>query len=247
MSMLINPYSFTQAAYVATANDYDGTNDYQSRATDMGAVDGKTFTFSVWTRIDGGDSANRVLFTNGATLASNGILIRLDTSNKVVFIARNAADTVLMDIQTVATYLAGATWRNILGSFDLADAGKRHLYITDVADMAVSTYTNDTIDFTRGAYAIGAETDGGSMYNGCVSELFFHTAYIDLSIQANRRKFISATGKAVLLGADGSFPLGVQPILYAPTGDASGTGNKGTGGAFTTTGALTACSSSPTD
>jgi hypothetical protein len=71
--------------------------------------------------------------------------------------------------------------------------------------------------------------------------------YIDFSVEANRRKFIDANGKPVDLGADGSTPTGTAPAVFF-SGDASGFGtNKGTGGTFTLTGALTDATTGPSD
>lgn len=234
----------TTGLYTASANDYDGTNDYQLRGGDLtGIADGKAGTFSAWVRIDGGDGATRRIIANAATTPR--FHATLTSTNKISILARTSADTTIFNKITTPTYLAGASWLHILSSWNLA-ATVSHLYISDAAPaLDTDTNTDGTIDYTQGNFAIGADTAGAAKFNGCLSELFFHNTYIDLSVTANRRKFISDQGKPVNLGADGSRPLGVQPLLYAPTGDASGTGNKGSGGAFTTTGSLDACSSAP--
>ena len=56
-------------------------------------------------------------------------------------------------------------------------------------------------------------------------------------MKENRRKFISAAGRPVNLGANGSGPTGNQPIIYCPTGD--GTNNLGYGGNFSANGSPT--------
>jgi hypothetical protein len=78
------------------------------------------------------------------------------------------------------------------------------------------------------------------------------TSLFDLSIVANRRKFIDPLGKPVDLGATGSIPTGSPPAFFlrrapadAPAlfaNDRSGNGNN-----FTITGALVNSPSSPTD
>lgn len=69
--------------------------------------------------------------------------------------------------------------------------------------------------------------------------------------EATRRKFISAEGKPVNLGADGSTPTGTAPVVFfrrAPEAAASTFANNlGTGGAFTITGTLTNAGTSPSD
>jgi hypothetical protein len=65
-------------------------------------------------------------------------------------------------------------------------------------------------------------------------------------MQANRRLFISATGKPVSLGANGSTPFGTQPAIYLGNPLATWHTNLGAGGGFNVTGgALTAASTSP--
>lgn len=75
--------------------------------------------------------------------------------------------------------------------------------------------------------------------------------FIDFSIEANRRKFISAEGKPVDLGADGSTPTGTAPAIFFrrdPSAAASTFANNlGTGGAFAITGTLTNADTSPSD
>ncbi|WP_192246072.1 hypothetical protein [Mesorhizobium silamurunense] len=71
--------------------------------------------------------------------------------------------------------------------------------------------------------------------------------FIDFSVEANRRKFVDASGKPVYLGANGEMPTGTAPAVFF-SGDATGFAtNKGTGGAFTLTGSLTNATTSPSD
>ena len=228
------------------ASDYDGTNDYATRGAVLtGSADGKQGTVSIWHRIDGGDGAVRVLLGDATTVggATARIGLYFNTDNKLYVDAYNAAGVLIMRLGTVTAYTAGATWRHFIYSWDLTSVGKRHLYVTDVSDIAAPTYTNDTIDYTTADFSVGALASGGSKANGCISELFFHPTYIDLSVEANRRKFITATGKPAFLGANGSLPLGVQPLLYAPDGNP--VTNRGSGGNFTLTGSLDAASTTP--
>lgn len=230
------------------ASDYDGVNDYQTRGAALtGAADGKQGTFSCWLRIDGGAGTNRAMLDATTTVGGStdhlGFLVA--TTNKLLLEVLDAPATQGIAIQSTQTFAAGASWINVVASWDVSDPAKTHLYINDVLDLDAVTIANVNLDYTLADWAIGAQPSGGAKFNGCISELFFDTRYIDLSVTDNRRKFISAMGKPVFLGPDGSRPFGVQPLLYVPNGDASGSGNKGSGGAFTTTGALTACSTTP--
>jgi hypothetical protein len=76
--------------------------------------------------------------------------------------------------------------------------------------------------------------------------------FLDLSVVANRRKFISAAGKPVDLGATGSTPTGTAPTFFlrrAP-GDAAAlfaNDRSGNGNNFTVNGLMTVSPTSPTD
>ena len=70
-----------------------------------------------------------------------------------------------------------------------------------------------------------------------LTDLWFSqtTGFVDLSIQDNRRKFITASGCTANLGNDGSTPFGVAPSVYL-TG--AGFTNAGIGGAFSISGSI---------
>jgi Collagen triple helix repeat (20 copies) len=89
-------------------------------------------------------------------------------------------------------------------------------------------------------------TPDGAYAKFDVAEAWFAPGqFIDFSIVANRRKFISAGGAAVGLGSNGSLPTGVAPAVYF-SGDATTFPlNKGTGGAFTQSGTITNAPTSP--
>jgi len=80
--------------------------------------------------------------------------------------------------------------------------------------------------------------------DGCLSEIYFDVnRFLDFSVVANRRKFISASGVPVELGTNGQLPTGSVPIVYAPDGDTST--NLGVGGSFFNSGTFAACSTIP--
>lgn len=232
------------------AADFDGANDYMTRGAGLtGAVDSKSGILSAWIRIDGGDGTDMVIAAGNPARVD----VTREIGNRIEIQVRNSAGTGILDIRTVGTYTASATWLNVLSSWDLASAGARTLYVNDQADLSQLTFTNDTIDYTGMTdFAIGASASGTVKFNGCFAELFFAPGqYLDFSLVSNRRKFISSTGKPVYLGADGSVPTGAAPLVYLHLDDAETVANfatnAGSGGDFTITGALETGSSAPSD
>jgi hypothetical protein len=131
-------------------------------------------------------------------------------------------------------------------------ATANHLYINDVDDENVLTFTDDTLDYTGGDWSVGARPSGNLKFDGCLSEFYFAPGqYLDFSLVANRRKFISPTGKPVQLGLTGSLPTGTAPLMYHHLDDGEAVANfatnRGTGGNFTITGTLDTAASSPSD
>lgn len=217
--------------------DFDGTNDYLSRSSDLtGNADGKTFTLSAW----GYRTAFSTHFIYQASTdrfnlygKSNGNfeLAALNSSGSYVLemIIGGVSDAPLMPLNT---------WTHILISIDLTNTSNRYVYVNDVAyagSLTYNVYTNDNIDFTRTAHSVGSNTSGGQKWKGRLSNVFLDYTYRDLSVEANRRLFITADGQP----ATGLASL--SPILYMPLDGltASVGTNSGTGGDFTVNGSPT--------
>jgi hypothetical protein len=244
---LLNPFRFS-SELVCDAADFDGTNDFMLRGAGLtGQANSKQGIFSGWVRIDGDDG--------GTMQMMSSVLLNLqfarDNSNTFAILAVNTSAVQILDLRTVNTYLTSATWLHVLSSWDMA-AAARHIYITDVSDMDVNVFTNDTIAYEETDWAVGARTTGTSKFNGCMAEIFFAPGqYLDFSSDGNRRKFISSSGKPVNLGSDGSAPTGTAPLVYLHLDEGEAAANfatnRGTGGDFSITGTLATASTSPSD
>lgn len=238
--------------------DFDGTNDYMTTSAGLtGAADSKTGTMSLWIRIDGGDGTFRTFLTDNVSVggpggASTRVSVGIRDTNVLQVTARAATGTTNLDIRSVTAYTASATWLHFMASWNLAIAGSSRLYVNDVSDLSEITYTDTNIDYTVADWSVGAICDGTSKLDGCLAELYFSPGqYMDFSLVSNRRKFISASGKPVWLGADGSAPTGTAPLVYQRVADGAAVAtfatNLGTGGNFSITGTLTSGSTSPSD
>jgi hypothetical protein len=234
--------------YTANAVTFDGTNDYLTRGGGLtGAADSKLFTASFWMK-SAVDSANSRILQNAVGSAGRFQIIK-NSNDGITVIGTNAAASGILIVNSSNDSVEAADgWVHVLMSMDMSDTAKRHMYIDDVSDLSVSSYFDDTLEFTTDDWLIGAFPTLIQKYNGDLAELWFSIGtYIDFSVTANRRKFIDASLKPVDLGADGSTPTGTAPIIYLANPLASWETNLGTGGGFTENGALAAAGSSPSD
>ena len=243
--------NYGQTLSTVDSADFDGTNDYMLRGGALtGIADSKTGILSVWLRKDGGDGSILRIVSQATRQSTQ---LNTLSSNNFDIIGQNAAGTQILRLVTSTTYTAGATWLHILSSWNLAVAGSGSLYVNDVDDKTETTFTDDTIDYDGSTdWAIGASSGGLVPFNGCLAELYFAPGqYLDFSIVANRRRFISANGKPVWLGTNGAIPTGTAPIVYQRVADAAAVAtfatNLGTGGNFSITGTLDTGSTSPSD
>lgn len=142
------------------------------------------------------------------------------------------------------------TWHNWLFYSDCTGTPVGALYLDDVSVGEYSTSADGPAPMNGGPFYVGG--DNSDSYTGYLADCWVGAGQLlDLSVTANRRKFISASGKPVDLGADGSTPTGTAPAIFLsiPNGGtpANFANNLGTGGSFAITGALTLAPSSPSD
>jgi Concanavalin A-like lectin/glucanases superfamily len=233
-----------KSRYVARAVNFDGTNDYMTRGGGLtGAVDGKVGTCSCWFRLNGGDGNIQYIVVPAG---STGFYLQRYSDNKLYVAGFNVSGTQILNFSSSGTYTASSGWTQVLASWDLA-SGALQMYVNDAtASPTINNNTNDTIDYTISDWGIGGSIIGLNKLNADVAELYVNFAIrIDLSIEANRRKFISIDKRPVNLGQNGELPSGAQPIIYCKGPAASFSTNLGSGGNFTLTGSLADSSTSP--
>ena len=222
---------------------FDGTNDYLSKSgTFTGAANAKEFTLSFWIKRSQTDAA----FLIDSAGANVGLKLEILDNDHLRIRAFNAA--TLLDVETASNVFDNGSWHHVLMSVDLTNSSTRAIYIDDVADSATwTTYTNTVIDWTgvTGLY-IGATSAGASKVAASIAEFYLHTgSYVDLSDSANRRKFITANGRPAMRDYNGGYQGAGQPKLWLSGATASWHINKGSGGGFTLTGALTTAPTLP--
>lgn len=229
------------APYRTTATSYDGTNDFASKSGVNGA-NSKQFTFVCALNFTG-TALQWIWDISTSRLA----IYRGGSPFYITIEGANVGGGSILNIRSTnpSTALQGG-WGVLMISLDMSDANKRHIYIGHTnLGVTATTYTDAALNLASD-YEFGTRLAGSNKLAACASHLWYaDSTYIDLSVQANRLKFIDAAGKPIDLGDDGSEPTGAQPRVFAPDGNPST--NLGSVGNFTITGAVTQCASSPTD
>lgn len=240
--------AYLLGSFVPLGVEFDGTNDYMTRGAGLtGAVDSPDGLMSFWVNFNGGDAAIQRILLPG--LVSNPSCIR-NGSNKFKFLlTSNTA------FESSNSYTASSGWVHVLAAWQTDfTAGNKilQLYINDTSDIAniIDADGSINVDYTQSNWSVGAASDGTLKLNGCLAEHYFGAGQsLDLSVTANRRKFIDATGAPVDLGSDGSIPTGVAPLIYQSYRSGGAVAdfatNRGSGGNFTITGTLTECATAP--
>lgn len=219
--------------YVASAVNFNGTTTNlvgTANTAFAGSTDSKMFTVSFWAKMNGGDSTFQIFFEpNG----QRGLSIYRDASNRWNVEGRDSAVATVTSLGSSTTYIAGTGWKHILASMDATGfpSGYGRLFINDV---------DDTISFTQGSannnnynnantINIGQRNGGSLFTNADIADLWImYGTSIDITVTANRRKFIDSLGKPVDLGATGQLPTGSSPIAFFSGNAASWPTNKGT-------------------
>lgn len=245
------PQVFRRGAYggprVNDSAKFDGTNDFLARVG--GVLDGvgnsKKGLFSAWVRADV-DGSNRGVVSR---TTGTSFLIRRQLGNQFGISGDNAAGTPILSISTALdVVVVAAGWIHVAASWDLGTPGAAHLYVNDLPDCTIITFTDDTLDYTSGSWFTGSA--GANRWSGLLAEVYWAPGqYLDLSALAHRRRFIQSNGRPTPLGVFGQLPTGIPPAVFhhlSPGEDFNNFAiNRGTGGAYSITGALEAGTSGP--
>lgn len=233
--------------YAPTGVYFDGVNDYLTQSSALnGVADGKSFTASVWIKYEGYPGQMEVLTNQTGKLD----MFWHGTLHNFHVLLRNSSSSIIAQVACGPVYPTVGQWYNYLISFDLTNPAKRFCYVNDVSDLTIYTYNDDVINYNIASpvWRVGGSVDGPvtDKFKGYIGDLWVDfNRYIDFSIEANRRKFITADGRPVYLGADGSGPTGTAPMIFLSGNVSNWHTNKGTGGGFTVSGSLTAADNNP--
>lgn len=213
-----------------------------------GATSNKVGAISLWIRIDGSTGGEQTIFelSSGST---PDFRISYNASGHLAnfrIVGANSAGTTILDMSTSAGYSPGATWYNLLASWNLATAATS-FFVNNSSDKTTTTATNDTINYgDLAAFAlVGVSRPITNKLFASLAEVWFTNAFVDFTVSGNRAAFISG-GFPVNLGSTGQTPTGSSPLLYLKSTASQFNVNSGTGGNFAiTNGPLAIASTSP--
>lgn len=216
---------------MATANavTFDGTNDYLSEGDELtGQADSQIITFAFFFRRGALGGTQKVFWGGG-----NDFAIEFQTTNVLRIFASDVGDHEDLDFSSSAI-TDTASWHSALGSFDASDTtNRKHLYIDDSSDLNETNFVNDTFDWTKADYGVGATSTGGNKYTGDLALFWLDfSQYIDFSVEANRRIFITSGNLATSQygnSTTGSFGGLSQPQVFFNNVAASWQTNLGAG------------------
>jgi len=183
------------------------------------------------------------LFTIRQGAADSDILFNVNSNGngRIYTTAYSTAQEVLGSFTNEVIVVD--TWYTVFVSVDLANSANRALIIEGVATpgQTWATYVNDTVDFSSALYSSihlvkTGSTDASDIDIGF---LYFNTAYIDFSYEANRLLFVDAFGYPTDIEQkieDGDI---ADPLVLMLMKDSDDLGkNNGTGGDFTVNGTV---------
>ena len=203
---------------------------YISSITPTGVVNGKTFTVSFWHQWQAKIATQLDLLKTGAgDFATGQLEIRFwNTPNRIAIQFGQGSDFQLTSEGTFSNTEDG-NWHHYMASGD-GVAGVGNLYIDDVnySNTGAFVTTNANRQFVNTWSFNERSVGGGQTMN--LADFWFANTYIDLSVAANRRKFVSSKRLPVFLGANGEIPTGTSPWWYFGNPAASWATNLGTAG-----------------
>lgn len=199
------------------------------------------FIISTWVRLEADETQG---FIMDLRTAEGSVEIGLASSERLRVTADGVTTANNIFALTNAGPLSLNTWHHILCSASLGASPDFELYIDDtrITSWALTpSPSTDTFSWASGnRYGILQAATGGSRPDVSVSQMYFNTQeYLDLTVESNRRLFISSTGGQVDLGSDGSTPTGNQPAIYFANPATSFATNLGSAGGGNLTGTFT--------
>lgn len=213
--------------------DWTGASTYMTVSPVSNISDNTKGAMVGWINLDGGDATLMKIITN------NGVKVELNrnAANKFQLLLEDSSGTQLVDVVSTSSFIAGATWRCVMASWELGNIPKVEFYVGDADEANITTLLSGTVDYTETLWGFAADNDGTNELNGATTDFWFSLdEFIDFSVQANRRLFFGSGGEAIYTGDNGELPTGSSPDFYFTGDNTEYNLNKGTASDFTVTG-----------
>jgi len=172
-------------------------------------LNGKQFTYSIWLRPTQAQST----LIWGLPGPVGGI--NMTSSGESRFQAAGGVGTGVILNTAAQVPIVNNSWNHVMVSVDAA-VDIVHYWINGQEN---TTYNERLVEdevlpnFGKEAF-FGWNGYSGAGFIGDVSEFWFDDSFMDLSIQANRDKFLTGSGKPAELGSTGQLPTGSTPRMY---------------------------------
>jgi len=123
-------------------------------------------------------------------------------------------------INTAEPVFVANEWNCMMISFNTSISDKSIRWYRNDADQGATNANDAVYRFGGGAgesrqFVVASKGINQQAFGGALAEIYYApNQFIDFDVESNRRLFLNADGTPVDLGADGSTPTGIQPMLY---------------------------------
>lgn len=237
--------------YPVGAATFDGTTAYLKReSSDLNISSG---ILSLWFNLNATSGSFNALFCAYLSSPVSYLYALRNGTNNIFIQLVSGAHT--FNYTSSTTYVSSG-WHHLMTSWNTnLSAGNKvaSLYV-DGVDVKGSVSDAGSA-FTMGSsfnHYVGVNNTTGSVgtqfFKGGLAEVYFNgTQFLDLTILANRRKFLTASKRPAFLGLDGKLPTGSQPQVYLRGSGVGFNVESGSLGNYTTVGALTTPTTTPSN
>lgn len=229
-----------------------GTGPYNPNAVYFdGVFDDLRFSPSLTdtNKVTGSFWLKKIAGQNGTIFEVDNAHFEIQNIGSVVRITGNNDAALRYDAIEAGSPFPADEWHHVMFSFDLSDNNKIHGYLNDVSShgsVAAFVDTNLSLSAATNLLVGNNTTSSAGRWPFWIADFWLDFGtYIDLSVEANRRKFISASGAPMYLGPDGSIPTGSAPDVFLSGQTDDWHTNKGTAGGLNELGEITYSSSRP--
>jgi len=221
---------WVEDSFATQSTRFNGTSSRLNNAS-LSYVGSDEGTVAFWLYENDSWAQLKTIFN--ARLSGGGISMEVKTysAGRIAFNLTGASDF----ITATDTFTTGQ-WHHVIWSYKAGSGGWNKISIDgsgSLIDATSLTSATLSIDDTQTYMLVATEDTGSGFFKGDLAYIYINlSTALDLSVQANREKFILA-GAPVNLGADGSTPTGSQPHFYLDGG--ASMVNLGTAGSLTAT------------